>query len=56
MLIGKMGHFGEFLEMRKYDTHKAVAYITPDGSWRNDCKENIDVLVLETQELGPDPD
>ena len=56
MLVGKKGHFGEFLAMSKHDTYKAVAYITPDGYWGNDYKENIDVLVLNTQELGPDPD
>ena len=56
MLIGRVGHFGEYLAMDKFDTYISNAYITPNGSWRQDCREDIKILNLQTPNLGPDPD
>ena len=54
MLIGRCGHFGEFVGVN--DIQVTNAYITPDGNWRNKNREFIQILEIETPDLGPDPD
>ncbi len=58
MLVGNVGHFGEILELGKSDFHvgKAVP-VHPFTQNRKDRHvDPVDILVLEIEDAGPDPD
>ncbi len=54
--LGKTGHFGEFHGIHKCDFHSATAYITPNDSWRNEIKEDVNIVDITAPDIGPDPD
>lgn len=58
MLVGKIGHFGEFREMEKYDFAVSQAALIPKGGyWRDaDFDHLTQVLSISTPDIGPTPD
>lgn len=56
MLIGCVGHFGEAYLISSYDIREGKAYLTPDGFWRDPNQLEIELLVFEMPDIGPDPD
>jgi len=55
MLIGAIGHFGEFMEMTDFDVSSRKSYLTNGSSWRNRGEE-VTVVELTVPEKGPEPD
>ena len=53
--IGVIGHFGEVLPVYKDCCSKENGYITPDAFWHNTTREYIEILCIETPDLGEDP-
>jgi len=53
--IGVIGQFGEVLPIYKDCCTKQNGYITPDEFWRNPKQEYLDILCIETPDIGEDP-
>ena len=56
LVIGVTGHFGELHEIDLWSFSVGKAYVSYDGSWRDERRENIDILQFPSIDLGPDPD
>ena len=56
--VGVVGHFGEFLPMNEHNFRKGQGRLIPAGSfyWRDAEDRYTDVLVVETPDIGPEPD
>jgi len=58
LLIGTIGHFGEFYGIDMHNIYLSRSYITDyyDG-WRNEANRiPINVLQIISHDIGPDPD
>ncbi len=54
--IGRIGHFGEIFFLTKRDFHPQTGYVTPNASWREEDRRDIDVLSISVPDIGDEPD
>lgn len=55
-VVGRVGHFGEFIELDNNHFFVRKAKITLSELWDDSNYIEIQVLDLETPDIGPDPD
>jgi len=56
MPIGRVGHFGEAWLIDPHDVYKTSGYLTPNWSWRNPNRTDVELLTFDMPDIGPDPD
>jgi hypothetical protein len=55
MPVGRVGHFGEFVDMSERGASVKTTYLT-DSGWRGEDRIDLTVLDLETPDIGSEPD
>ena len=53
MPVGRVGHFGEFCSMWETPARVRKSYV---GQWHTNDRIDLEVLDLETPDIGPVPD